>query len=428
MSATVHVLHPPSSAIGAFLRVGHTGFRKLEALLAANRLPIRRVVFDAAHIGEQVDLLKALRSRGYETVLDPNCAEMATSARFDSAVGNLPWGNSDRPWTPQDFSQARNLDTAKALADFAVSYGVDAVLAPTHLIESTPSPWLAVDLKLSEALRRELDRSGGKNVAIDYQLITTNAVLKDPTNTDLFVSELQHLPIDNIWLRSSGFGASATGTATRAFIEAAQRFHQANRPLVADFAGGFSGIAAAALGAIAGLSSGVGQKENFRSGDWKKPQAKGGGSAKRIYIPELDRYFKEDQLERFFETKGARARFGCNDQSCCPHGIEDMIDKPHVHFITQRSRQIENLSSIPESRRGEHFLLHHLDPAIRSARQGAKLKIADDEISKVVSDAKKRLILLRDPLSDVHANSGSKSRSRALRFRGSPQKTNKATG
>jgi hypothetical protein len=101
MAATVHVLHPNSAPIAGFLRIGHTGQRKLEALHAAGRLPYRRVVFDAAHLAEQIDLLKALKGSGCEIVLDPNFAEMATEGRFGSAVTKLPWANPDRPWDPK---------------------------------------------------------------------------------------------------------------------------------------------------------------------------------------------------------------------------------------------------------------------------------------------------------------------------------------
>jgi hypothetical protein len=57
MVASVHVLHASPPEIGGFLRIGHTGHRKLEALLAANRL---HFVFDAAHIAEQIELVKSL--------------------------------------------------------------------------------------------------------------------------------------------------------------------------------------------------------------------------------------------------------------------------------------------------------------------------------------------------------------------------------
>lgn len=38
MVATVHILHKRPAQIGSFLRIGHTGHRKLEQLIAASRL------------------------------------------------------------------------------------------------------------------------------------------------------------------------------------------------------------------------------------------------------------------------------------------------------------------------------------------------------------------------------------------------------
>lgn len=105
MNATVHLLHAKPASIGAFLRIGHTGHRRLEALIAANGLRFRRFVFDAAHIDEQQDLLKALKRSGREIVLDPNSAEMATKGRYGSSVSKLPWGNPDRPWDSSDFGK-----------------------------------------------------------------------------------------------------------------------------------------------------------------------------------------------------------------------------------------------------------------------------------------------------------------------------------
>jgi hypothetical protein len=94
--------------------------------------------------------------------------------------------------------------------------------------------------------------------------------------------------------------------------------------------------------------------------------------ARELMSHELDRYFKEEQLQAIFNAKGGRSRFGCNDTKCCPHGGEDMIESGHVHFLPQRHRQLDELSSVPEARRAEHFLLRHLDPAIRSARYAAR--------------------------------------------------------
>ncbi len=427
MTATVHVLHARPDSIGSFLRVGHTGYRKLESLIAASRLRFRRFVFDAAYIEGQGDLLGTVRRSGCEILLDPNLAETATPGRFDSPVGTLPWGNPDRPWEAGDYGRSRNHATAQSIAEFALKHNVNAVLAPAHWIEVIPSPWVSVDLRLCEELRYELDRAGGKHIAVDYQVITTNTLLKDAASRATLIAGLRCAPIENIWLRSSGFGATATGTATRAFIEASRDFHELDKPIIADFAGGFSGLAAAAFGGIGGLCHGMGQKEDFRIAAWRK-RSEGGGASRRIYLPELDRFLTEGQLGAFFSVRGTKARFGCNDTSCCAQGAEDMIENPHKHFAIQRSKQIRELSEIPEPRRAEHFLLHVLDPAVRSARLAARLKLGDEHLSKIMVAAKQRLVNLRDPLGDLHTSSSTVSRSSAPKFRGKNQNSQSAVG
>ncbi len=138
MTASIHALHPRSPPVAGFLRIGHTGHRKLEHLHAAGRFPYRRVGFDAAHVCDQSELLKTLIAGGCEIVLDPNFAEMAMPGRFGSAAGKLPWANPNRPWQESDFGRIRNLDTAKAIAEFAIRHGVNVVLTPAHLIEFLP--------------------------------------------------------------------------------------------------------------------------------------------------------------------------------------------------------------------------------------------------------------------------------------------------
>ena len=193
MNATLHVLRPQTPPIAGYLRIGHTGHRKLAELHASGRLPYRRFVFDAAHLNEQRELAKTLKSSGCEIVLDPNFAEMATRGRFgSSAIQSLPWSNLDRPWEPTDFSQRRNHDTAVSIAEFAVDARVSAVLAPSHLVETHNDPWRSTDLRLCEELRRELDRRGGSDIGIDYQLITTMAQLKDESVTLLDVFSFGH--------------------------------------------------------------------------------------------------------------------------------------------------------------------------------------------------------------------------------------------
>jgi hypothetical protein len=429
MTATLHVIRPASPSIAGYLRTGHTGHRKLAEFHAAGRLQYRRIVFDAAHIGEQLDLAKMLKASGCEIVLDPNFAEMAVPGKFvSSALQKLPWANHDRPWEPVDFGRIRNHDAAKTIAEFAIKAGVSAVLAPTHLVETLGEDWRLIDLRICEALRYELDCCGGSGIPIDYQLITTVALLKDPKSRAAFAADIRMMPIENVWLRASGFGSAATGAGTRLYIEAVRDLHEIGRPIIADMAGGLATLGAVAFGAIGGMSHGVGQKETFRASDWRKPPSSGGGSASRVYVKELDRSFKEEQLQAIFNAKGGRSRFCCADTSCCPHGAEDMVENEHAHFLTQRCRQLDDLSGVPDDRRVGHFFLRHLDPAIRSARHAVTLKIADEQVRKAVFEAKRRLMRLRDALADLYEKGAADTRSRMPSFRGGAQAVNAVLG
>src|SRR5271165_3113350 len=176
MAEIVH-LRPRPSALAGYLRVGHTNHKKIEALQAAGRFPYRRVVFEAPHLPRQMDVLAALKTNGCEIVLDLNFAEMASEGHWCGAARHLAWANPDRPWRPADFAPGRNADLTKPMAEFCVRHGVNAVLAPTHLIESATDPWRILDKRFCEALRQELDRQGGHAIAIDYQLLITNALL-----------------------------------------------------------------------------------------------------------------------------------------------------------------------------------------------------------------------------------------------------------
>lgn len=241
--------------------------------------------------------------------------------------------------------------------------------------------------------------------------------------------DIENLPIENVWLRTSGFGATATGSGTRHFVEAVRVLHSLGLPLVADGVGGFPALAAVAFGAVGGISHGVAQKESFKAREWKSPPAPGGGGARqRIYVHELDRYFNEDQLNAIFDAKGGKSRFGCNDTNCCRHGPEDMVENAHAHFITQRYRQLDDLSSVPEMRRADHFLLRHLDPAVRSARYAARLRISDEKVADAIDAVKSRLVRLRDALADLHAKEETPTRSRAPGFRGGARKVSAVLG
>jgi hypothetical protein len=92
MSNVVY-LHGQPAPVVRFLRVSE--HRRLEHLLAADRLPYDRFVIEAGSLKEQQDLLVALRQRGHDLVLDTNVAELSAIRKFAGHARNAPWANPD---------------------------------------------------------------------------------------------------------------------------------------------------------------------------------------------------------------------------------------------------------------------------------------------------------------------------------------------
>lgn len=417
MSATIHQLHN-IQPIAGFIRVGHNDHNWLEERLSAGRLPYRRFVFDAAHVDRQRGLLKALKEAGYEIVLDTNFAELCSVGKFNGAASNLPWANKSRPWEADDLGGNRSRFLASQIADFAVERCVDAVLSPSQLIEAKGNK-LSLDADLANSLRIALDAAGGEDISLDYQVITTMNLMRDNEFRKEAALACADIDADNIWVRASGFDAQSTGAAVKRYIENMSDFHNAGKPIVGDMIGGLPALGAAAGGAIGAICHGAGGKEAFRIADYRKVPVGGGGGGKgRVFLAELGRWVGEDQFEKIVSTKGAKSKLFCRDKSCCRQGKDDMIEESKGHFLNQRNSQIRELSRIPEDRRFDHFLVHHLGGATSLARILARLQYADSKIDTLVAKEKKRLVRMTDSLRTLRDTESSGTRSSSPVFRG----------
>lgn len=407
MTGNVHYLDPRPPRIAQFLRVGSTGHRQLEHLLNAGKLPPTRFVVDAASYDKQIDLIKALEEVGAEIVLDTNAAELSTIGRYRGAFKTAPWAQPDRPLQREDFVAGTNRSVIEPTARFAVARNVNAVLALTHFIPEARSPWLTIDVDACTALRVALDREGGGHIEIDYPLITSYALLRDPIARAQFVTSMRDLPFSNLWLRISGHGADATPTGIRRYIAAALDFHQLGKPIIADHLGGFAALAFVAFGAGSGFAHGAGGKERFDASNWNKPQTSSSGyGEKRIYIRGLDRQVGVNAMGSLFQNvRSTRSILGCSDHTCCGD-IETMLKNPEAHQLRQRDIQVRDLSDTPLSQRPRRFLDEHLTKAERVAKRAAKIKKGDKDIKIIFEKARDRLDRMQDVLGDLHQTLG----------------------
>lgn len=404
--SNVRQLYPDRPLLGHFVRIGATGYQQVEELLEKGRITIDRAVFDAGLMDRQQGVFEVLARAGSELILDPNVAELSSIRYFDGALKAAPWSIAGRPLSLEDFRGVPGLERIGRIAEFAVQHRFHAVLAPTHLLMTgSRDAAFRLDMELAEKLRAALDAAGGQNIAIDYPLILNAGVLKDPKFSEAFARASHNLPIENLWVRSSGFGSTVTPTAIVKYVRCLRELLPASRPIIADGSAGFAGLAALALGAAAGLGHGIGVHESFKASEWhNKRPASGGGQPKRILINALDRQLKTDQMQAILNATNGRRMISCSEPHCCPSGLKDMQDYPKAHYLYQRRRPIEDLSRVPYARRGDHFVTRIVGLAVDEARNLDRLRITDANVKKVISESRDRVERIYELLGYFHEN------------------------
>jgi hypothetical protein len=321
----------PSDPVGHYIRLGDTGHRQLADLHAGGRFSPKRAVVDASRLHHQIELVQALRVSGTQIVLDTRAAELSSEGKFTGFAAGAPWSKSGRgkPLTPSHFAKDAVDDVIGQIARFAVEHQMNTVLSPGHYLrEGTKSEWFKVDCEACTALRDALDREGGREIGIDYELLLPHVALDDVDERGQIVEKLKDLPFDNLWLRASGFGSDAPPLTTRRYINSLSALHNLGKPIVADYLGGLIGLAAVCFGAISGFAEGVGERERFDAREWHKPpkvrsEDEEFGRSTRIAIPGLGRSVTLTDLRQLHDAKGGRRLIACADRNCCLHGFTD---------------------------------------------------------------------------------------------------------
>ncbi len=200
--------------------------------------------------------------------------------------------------------------------------------------------------------------ASGTNLGLIYSLAVPMEVLRKRSERQALIAAIADAPCSEIWLKIENFGDDATGEKTIAYIEACRDFHERNIPVVGDHLGGLSGLGALAFGAVGGIAHGVTMLRAFKASGWRMPPVQGMGDPSwRVYFPRLDLLVKPDVARTLLATSlSIRGRYGCRDTHCCPHGIQDMIDRPARHALYQRAREVEWLSATPQTIRVARYL------------------------------------------------------------------------
>ena len=364
--------------LGSYIRPISRDVKLLSELLASGQPIGSGLVLDARAPQKSQDLRQVARSRGVELVLDPNSVELATPGGIDrTGMLELPWsdGKQDSPASVGQRASA----IVETIAAAAVDMGVDAALAPTHFLESLPSPWLDLDLQLAESLRDALDSdSRGRRIRVYYPLVSNLGVLSRGPVLSRMRAELSRLRrdevVDALWLRMHAFGSTSSGRLNlRRYVDVSRGLHDVGVPVVGERTGTV-GLALMALGCIAGIESSIthGERCDIRALQrTPRPGERGFAPAPRVYIPSIGAFVNREPAAQFFGAPGIKNWFACQ-RSCCRRGHIDMLADPRRHFLITRSGEVGELASVPAELRPEHYLSTWLRPAsdriIRAAR------------------------------------------------------------
>ena len=398
MSNVIRLPRPSSSRPngakpGLYFRVGYNQHRDVLDLLSSGVHDFHGIVIDATNLERHVELKTRALEVGLDVVLDPKTFAMAFPGGHSKSMASLPWG-LERPHTYADFGGDKGKAIALEIAEFATENQFTQVIGPAHVLSGANDKWLRRDIELMAQMRLALD-ADGSDIQMIYPLSLPMQVFRDPLERAAIVAALADSPMDAIWLRIENFGTDATGEKTVAYIQAACELQNLGVPMIADHVGGLSALGLLAFGSVGGLSHGITLYENFKTSSWRKPPEEGrrsGGIATRVYVPRLDMVLKPEDAKAFLNSSTrTKGRFGCRDSHCCPGGLNDMLDNPTRHYVYQRSEEVNNIASVPESARGSTYLDRYVRPISDNVSAAASLGAISDEMRKKLEQKQKRL-------------------------------------
>ena len=396
------IVRPVPDPLGLYLRAGHNDHKTLLNLLATGKRAFCGVVFDPTKHERHTELREQILHNNLDAIFDPKTLRSSLPGVYTDALGALPWGKG-RQHNADDFMGISGRRLVDTMASYSCDNGFTQVMAPTHYVTAIDSPWLPIDIESTCRLRNVLDNSGAASVPIIYPLTMHYRTLRNPDQRAGLIRTLQQAPISSLWLLIDGLGRNSTATGAQNYIAAAREFHSLGIPIVADHMGGAIGLSLLAFGAVGGMTHGVMLNEQLQAYSWKTPKKQDSiyGSRRQIYIPAIDAMLSEKEAEILFSSRGAKSQFGCHDSSCCPRGIQDMIENHSRHYLHQRMAEVGRLSQIPETLRPQRFLEQHLRPATDKALAATRIDWGDEKITKKMHKKRKDLDTLRVALGEL---------------------------
>lgn len=390
------------------IRAGHNDHTVVADLLApggavALHRPIDRLVANAQTAAQRQELAQQANLAGVPYIVDPITPLLQVDVDpADSWVRRLSYGRAESI-SPVAMSEYEKQRLVAQVVESEQQLGATVIVPPYLLAGAPEDPAFAVSIELMAMTARYMRHNG-----INLPLLPIFC----GTHRGFAAESAWHEGIDRFTAAAADLGPQGVGLcltpvgdATDSYAKLLRYFLAAERVKgtgMTTFAWrqGVLGVGVTAAG-LDGYETGIGTGEKTDVRNMiarRKPrpegQSRGGGSRTMVYIEPLGRSVPRDVAETLLGDRSMRARLLCDDERCCPHGVNSMLEDPRPHAVRSRARRLAALDEMPHRSWRLHQVAKEATTAASLAKRGTLVLRAegiDTQLHATAQDALARV-------------------------------------
>lgn len=341
------------------IRPGRNDHRVVENLLVAGggvralRPAISRLVLDAPLAAGRPQYVRAAEASGTPVLVDPLTFLLQSEVSTGDSWGQLPFGRPAAISAGELADPAIQRQLIERVIDFELAHGATALIPPYILVGNDPQ-WLQIALDLLTRTREHLDQR-----SLPLPLIPVLA-LSRPRRLGAvpWRSQLERLSVaavdvgaERVALAISGTGGPNDGHDPVHLVLGAIRGLADKGIRTLAWRQGLLGPAAIATGAV-GYECGIGLRERCDLAGLqaaRRPGLAGPGFAppSGVFVQPLGRSLKRKVARELLGDRQLRPRLVCDDDRCCPRGVDSTLADPRRHAILARAKALADLDRMP---------------------------------------------------------------------------------
>ncbi len=340
---------------------------------------VENVVFPINHQKQQKNLLRFIKEKQINTIIDPATIRLAYDTYADVK------GLVALPYAPENLSRLELEDLkdydqkkeyVKKVVDEQIKHGVKNITAPFHMSNNsnvvkikmdTNENWFSLDVKLLEETRNYLDTLKFDGNLVGGFCIKAD-ILTNKTEREYFLNVLSGLNCDMYWIYVDCINQSSNAAQLYNYATALLDLQKStNKPVIAGRIGTF-GLILLAFGLYA-FESGTSRFESFFEDLYKEPSDPYNMYV-RYYMPELMDNVVVERKNPIRIVQLLHSKIGADITCHCPYcdGIAPELlltdGLTRKHFLYRRNEEIQKLRSMATVDERVRYVKERIDTAV----------------------------------------------------------------